>query len=343
MKKLFSIIIGTTAFGTVLSAGSPPPTNTSKPSELPDNSVHTPAELVQSMRSAFGNNSSRAIHAKGIILEGDFIPDSKAKELTKAVLFQGTGSRVTVRFSDFSGDPTIADDARMANPRGIAVRFHLPGGSSSDLVAISFNGFPVSNTDDLRELMLAIAASGPSAVAPTALDRFLDSHPSAKKFVADQKTPASFATISYFGVGCLKFTNAKGQSHYVRYQLSPEVGEQLLSPEQQGKVSPNYLMDEIRTRLAAGPIVFGLYAQVAERGDKIDDPSVAWPDTRRRVPLGKLEIKNVTPNTVEEDRALVFAPNNVPDGIQIADPLLVFYSKAFRLSAKEVQDAAVKK
>jgi catalase len=102
-------------------------------------------------------------------------------------------------------------------------------------------------------------------------------------------------------------------------------------------------MDEIRTRVAAGPIVLGLYAQVAEHGDKIDDPSVAWPDTRRRVALGKLEIKNVTPNPVEEDKALIFAPNNVPDGIQIADPLLVFYSKAFRLSAKEVQDAAIKK
>jgi catalase len=343
MNKVFSIIIGATVFGTILSADSPPPTNTSKTSELPDNSVHTPAELVQSMRSAFGSNAWRAIHAKGIILEGDFTPDPDAKELTKALHLQGTASKVTVRFSDFSGNPTIADNAPMANPRGIAVRFHLPRGSSSDLVAISFNGFPVSNTDDLRELMLAIASSGPPAVAPTALDRFLESHPSAKEFVSAQKMPASFATISYFGNGCLKFTNAKGQSHYVRYQLSPEAGEQLLSEEQQGKVSPNYLMDEIRTRVAAGSIVFRLYAQVAERGDKIDDPSVPWPDTRRRVPLGKLEIKNVTQNTVEEDRALVFAPNNVPDGIQIADPLLVFYSKAFRLSAKEMQDTGVKK
>jgi catalase len=343
VKRVFSIIIGTTAFGAVLSAASPPPSNTSKPSELPDNSIHTPAELVQSMRSAFGSNASRAIHAKGIIREGDFIPDPHAKELTKAPHFQGIDSKVTVRFSDFSGDPTIADNARMANPRGIAIRFHLPGGSSSDLVAISFNGFPVSNTDDLRELMLAIAASGPSAAAPTALDRFLDSHPSTKKFVADQKTPASFATISYFGVGCLKFTNAKGEAHYVRYQLLPEAGEELLAPEQQAKVSHNYLMDEIRTRVAAAPIAFELYAQVADRGDKLDDPSVAWPDTRRRVSLGKLQITKVTPNTIEEDRGLIFAPNNVPDGIQIADPLLVFYAKAFRLSAKQLQDATVGK
>jgi catalase len=343
MKKLLCVLICTIAGGPALWAGGPSPNSSSKSSEQPDNSIHTPAEMVQAMRSAFGSNQSRAVHAKGIILEGDFTPDAHARELTKARHLQGAGSRVTVRFSDFSGDPTIADNAPMANPRGMAIRFYPPGGSSTDLVAVSFNGFPVSNTDDLRDLMLAIAASGPSAVAPTALDRFLDLHPSAKNFVASQKTPASFATISYFGVGCLKFTNAKGEVHYVRYQLLPEAGEELLAPEQQAKVSPNYLMDEIRTRVAAAPIVFELYAQVADRVDKLDDPSVAWPDTRRRVSLGKLQITKVTPNTNEEDRGLIFAPNNVPDGIQIADPLLVFYAKAFRLSAKQLQDATVGK
>jgi catalase len=236
MKKLLCILICTIAAGPALWADGPSPTSSSKSSEQPDNSIHTPAEMVQAMRSAFGGIQSRAVHAKGIILEGDFAPDAHARELTKARHLQVPGSRVTVRFSDFSGDPTIADNALMANPRGMANRFYLPGGSSTDLVAVSFNGFPVSNTDDLRDLMLAIAASGPSAVAPTALDRFLDLHPSAKTFVANQKTPASFATISYFGVGCLKFTNAKGEAHYVRYQLLPEAGEELLAPEQQAKV-----------------------------------------------------------------------------------------------------------
>ena len=342
MKKVLCILICTIA-GPALWAGDPSPNSSSKSSEQPDNSIHTPAELVQAMRSAFRSNQSRAIHAKGIILEGDFTPDAHARELTKAPHLQGPASKVTVRFSDFSGDPTIADNAPTANPHGMAIRFYPPSGSSTDLVAVSFNGFPVSNTDQLRDLMLAIAASGPSAAAPTALDRFLDFHPSAKNFVANQKTPASFATISYFGVGCLKFTNAKGEAHYVRYQLLPEAGEQLLGPQEQAKVSPNYLMDEIRTRVAAAPVVFELYAQVADRGDKLDDPSVAWPDTRRRVPLGKLQIKKVPPNTIEEDKALVFAPNDVPDGIQIADPLLAFYAKAFRLSAKQLQDPTVGK
>jgi len=162
-----------------------------------DDPIHTPAELVESMHSAFGYNHCRAVHAKGIILQGEFTPDTHAKEITKAPHLQGPGSKVTVRFSDFSGVPTIPDNDLMANPRGMAIRFEFPGGASTDVAAHSFNGFPVSNTDDLRELMLAIAASGPCAATPTALDRFLEFHPTARAFLATQETPASFASISF--------------------------------------------------------------------------------------------------------------------------------------------------
>src|SRR5207253_10563828 len=100
----------------------------------------------------------------------------------------------------------------------MAIRFELPGGASTDLAAHSFNGFPVSDTDDLRELMLAIAASGPCAATTTALDRFLEFHTTARAFLSTQKTHASFATISYYGVGSFKFINAKGEIHYTLYQ-----------------------------------------------------------------------------------------------------------------------------
>lgn len=75
-----------------------------------------------------------------------------ARELTKAPHLQGPVSKVTARLSDFSGDPTIGDNAPTANPRGMAIRFYLTDGSSTDLAAVSFNGFPVSTTDELRDL-----------------------------------------------------------------------------------------------------------------------------------------------------------------------------------------------
>ena len=170
MTALLSFIVSTALIGSSRLAGVAAAAEPFNWSPQVDDPIHTPAELVESMHSAFGYNHCRAVYAKGIIFEGEFIPDSHAREITKAPHLQGLSSKVTVRFSDFSGVPSIPDNDPMANPRGIAIRFELPGGASTDLVAHSFNGFPVSNTDELRELMLAIAASGPCVATPTALD-----------------------------------------------------------------------------------------------------------------------------------------------------------------------------
>lgn len=296
--------------------------------------THDPGELVDALHTAFGKHQgARAVHAKGIILEGTFTPDARAKELTKAPHLQSESCKATVRFSNFTGIP---DNSPNANPRGMGIRFHLPDGSTTDIVGHSFNGFPVANSDQFRELLLSLGASGPDAAKPTALDKFLASHPIAKTFLTTQKTPASYATISYFGVNALKFTNAKGESHFVRYQFVPEK-EELLSDAQRDKAGASYLMDDIKTRIAAHPIKFEMFAQLAESGDKIDDPSVAWPDSRKRVPLGKIEITKLAANTPEEDKALVFSPANVPDGIEPADPMLKFRSRAYSISGGERQ------
>jgi hypothetical protein len=39
-------------------------------------------------------------------------------------------------------------------------------------------------------------------------------------------------------------------------------------------------------RIAKGPVVFDLVVQIAEKGDKVEDPSIAWPDSRKTVKLG---------------------------------------------------------
>jgi len=55
-----------------------------------------------------------------------------------------------------------------------------------------FQRFSVSNTDAYAALMLAIAARDRCAATPTALDRFLEFHPTARAFLAAQKTPVRF-------------------------------------------------------------------------------------------------------------------------------------------------------
>lgn len=76
------------------------------------------------------------------MLEGRLLPSPSAATLSKAPHFQKAAVPVTVRFSDFAGIPTVSDTDALANPRGMALKFHLPEGSETDLVAHSFNGFP---------------------------------------------------------------------------------------------------------------------------------------------------------------------------------------------------------
>jgi catalase len=215
----------------------------------------------------------------------------------------------------------------------MAIKFKLPDGTETDLVAHSFNGFPTPTTDDFRQLLNAIAASGPKATKPTQLDTYLEGHPAAKTFLTTQKgPPVSYATLGYFGVNSFKFTNAKGESRFGRYQIVPEAGEQLLDKDTAAKAGPNYLVEEIGKRVAIAPAKFIFRAQLAEKEDKIDDPSIAWPDTRRVVVLGEIVINKAVADNDAEQQALLFLPTALPDGIEPADPMITARSEAYPIS-----------
>ena len=119
-----------------------------------------PAQLVQDFHAAFGEHHARAVHTKGLILQGTYTPSTEASELCRAQLFAESSVPVVVRFSDFTGLPNIPDTEVKANPRGFAIKFLMPDGSETDIVNHSFNGFPVSTSSDFSALLQAIARSG---------------------------------------------------------------------------------------------------------------------------------------------------------------------------------------
>jgi catalase len=253
--------------------------------------------------------------------------------LSKAPHLQRTAVPITVRFSDFAGVPAIPDTDPNASPRGMAVKFHLPDGSDSDLVMHSYNGFPTKTAAEFHDLLVALAASGPDAAKPTPLEKFFETHPIAKTFLTSEKpAPVSYGTLPYFGVNSFKFTNAKGDETLVRYRVQPETGDQYLTKEQLAAAGPNYLAEEIRKRVGNGPVRFKLLVQEAGDGDKIDDPSIAWPDSRKTVELGEIEIDTVNPDSDAAQRALLFIENAVPAGIEPADPMINIRSQAYAVS-----------
>jgi catalase len=291
-------------------------------------------QLVDAFNAVFGVHPGlRANHPKGVVLEGTFTPSGSAASVTKAAHFQKrkTPLPVTVRFSAGSGLPTVPDTNDM--PRGMSVKFSLPDGTKTDLVVLSFNGFPVATAEEFRDFLLAVAASGPNAPQPTDLEKFLGAHPAAKAFVETPKPPpVSYGTLPYFGINAFKFTNAKGAATHVRYQLQPTAGAQYLTKEQISTMGPDYLTDEIRGRVRRGPVKFTLLAQVAEPGDTIDNPTIVWPDSRKKVELGTITITKAVADSQAAEKKLLFVPGALVAGIEAADPMIAARSAAYIVS-----------
>jgi hypothetical protein len=65
-------------------------------------------------------------------------------------LFNGSVIPVTIPFSDSTGIPNLPDGRVQVNPHGMAIKFHLPDGSETDVVLNSLKFFPVSNGADFR-------------------------------------------------------------------------------------------------------------------------------------------------------------------------------------------------
>lgn len=290
-------------------------------------------QIVDAMNKVFGvHKGFRANHAKGIVVEGSFKATPQAAALSKAVLFNGSEIPLTARFSDATGIPNIPDGIPDANPHGIAIKFHLPDGSDSDLVINALKFFPVSNGADFRDLFLAIAASPPDAPKPTQIEQFVAAHPNIAAANAAVHTPDSFAHEEYRGVNAFVFVNKSGQKQAFRYHLVPERIVHLDPAESQAKV-PNFLIDEVQERLKKGPITFHLKAQLAAQGDQISDGAKPWPDDRKELDLGVLTIAKVAADPFEAQNKLLFLPGQLPDGIeQSDDPMIDIRNAAYPIS-----------
>lgn len=295
------------------------------------------ASLAQELVAAFDRlfkgpyPGARAIHTKGIALRGTFTADPAAQSLSSAEHLRAGGPPVPVivRFSDFSGIPSQADGKPGTNPTGMSIKFLLPNDVDTDIVAHSYNGFPVATPEDFLGYVNAVASSDPAARSA-----FFASHPAAQRFVdAPKPTPVSYGTETYFGVDAFRFVNAAGVGRFGRYRIEPVAGDQYLSSSAEAAIKPDYLDDEMPARLAAGPVRFRLLVQFAGPGDAVTDPSIAWPDQRPTVVLGTLSLTEMMDSASPEAKALFFNPMNLVPGIAPSDdPLLAARTRSYTIS-----------
>jgi catalase len=290
----------------------------------------TPEEAIDTINAVFGRHKgTRALHAKGILLKGTFTATPEAAGLTRAAHMQGEPVPVTFRFSNGSGNPHHPDWA--PDPRGLAVKMYLPDGSRTDIVAVSTPRFPTRTPEDFLEL---VRAQGAGPAAALKLPRFLAAHPETLRalpaIAPTLLAPASYASIPYYGIHAFRWVDGEGGRRYVRYALLPAAPAPKLAPWQARRQDRNYLQNEIRDRVARGPVRFTLEVTLAEPGDPVDDPNAAWPKGRRRVSVGAFEITGLETERETGDDVLVFDPTRVTDGIELSDdPVLRFRPRAY--------------
>ncbi len=295
-------------------------------------------EIIDGFDSVNGRHPGfRPAHAKGILVAGTFIPTPEAAALSRAPHFNNPSTPVTLRFSDFAGFPTVADnDGEHAGPRGCATRFHLGPHAHTDIVAHSTDGFPTRTAEEFVEFLGAIHASGRDAPHPNPIEQFLGSHPKALAFVqAPKPVPTSFARESYFSVTAYKFIDAAGSVRHVRYRIVPDAGNEYLDAAGAAAKGPDFLMEELAQRLAGGPVKMRIEVQLAAAGDVVDDATEHWPAGREQVLLGTVTLTNVVPKDDAEGSRIIFDPIPRVEGIEpSADPLLEPRADAYVMSGR---------
>ena len=200
----------------------------------------------------------------------------------------------------------IPDTDPGASPRGMAVKFHLPGGSITDIVVNSFNGFPVATADELRDFFLALAATKPGDPQPTALDSFFRALIRPRKRSWKRQSPhRSVMQPCRISVSTPLSSPTRREPPRSVVTNSCRSAARNSSPMSSSRRrDQTILTTEIRERVRRGPIKFKLVVQMAERDDKLDDPSIAWPDSRKKVELGTITITKAVADSQTAEKKL---------------------------------------
>jgi catalase len=290
-------------------------------------------QAVEAINEVSGRfDDHRAAHAKGTLCEGTFTPTPQAAELSSAAHFEGDSVRVTARLSNGSGNPHAPDGERTEG-RGLAIKFYLPDGTTTDIVSLTLPCFFVRNPADFVEFVRA-RKPDPETGQPDMekIGAFLGEHPETgaalQQILPALVPPRSYANCAFNSIHSLRLGE-----RWARYRIEPEAGVENVPEEEIDALDADYLQADIRERLDRGPVRWRLLARLAEEGDATDDPTVPWPEERESVELGTIELTGLDTSREKDGDVLVFDPTRVTAGIELSDDeILRFRPDAYAVS-----------
>jgi catalase len=306
-------------------------------SESPAAPEVTAPQMIDAFEGTFGAHAGqRRNHIKGTCAAGEFIGSSDAAALSRSALFSGKAIPVVARFSLGGGNPAVPDAAPA--PRGMALEFHLPDGALQHITMINTPIFAAASPASFRDFLLA-AKPDPktSQPDPEKLKAYFATHPDAMalKQLASQHNPtANFHQTTYFSVHTFKFIDAKSAEHPVRWRFVPRDGTKEMTAEEMKAAPHDFLEKNFIERTRKAPAVWDMIVYVGEPGDPQDNPTLAWPETRKHFTAGTLKITSAAPQQKGTAcEPINFDPLVMADGIAPTnDPVLLFRSPAYAVS-----------
>lgn len=300
-----------------------------------DNEV-TATRVVDALEGTFGvTPGQRRNHIKGTCAVGEFVGNKAAARYSRSALFSGKPVPVIARFSLAGGNPKIPDTAK--NPRGMALEFKLPDGQLHNMAMLNTPVFGAASPQTFLDLTLAMKPDPATGKPdPEKMKAFKAAHPdnlAQAEFLGSHNPPVSYANSAYFGIHTFKFINRKNHTTYVRWEFVPEDGEKLLSDEALKTAGPHFLEPALISRTEKSPVRWDMIVSIGKAGDPQDNPTLAWPDNRKKIKVGTLIIKEAMPQKGAACEAVNFDPMVMADGIAATnDPILLFRSPAYALS-----------
>lgn len=296
----------------------------------------TPSAIADGLQRVNGVHPGfRRNHSKGVCIGGQFVSNGAGAALCKASIFQPGSVPVIGRFSLAGGQPYSVDSDLI--PRGLAIRFDLADGEEWRTAMLNLPVFSVRTPEAFYNQLLAMAPDKATGKPdPGKVNAFLAQYPESAKalqVIRSQLKSSGFANSTFNGLNAFRFTNAAGETTWVRWSLVPVQPFAPINPADAQQSDKNRLFDALITAVHAHPLQWHLIITVADAGDPTNDATLPWPADRRTVDAGILTIDHIESDDTSLARDLNFDPLILPDGIAPSDdPLLSARSAVYSVS-----------
>ncbi|MDN7246801.1 catalase KatA [Planococcus shenhongbingii] len=275
----------------------------------------------------------RVVHAKGGGAHGYFEVTQDVTKYTKAAFLSEVGKKTDMfaRFSTVAGELGSADTLR--DPRGFSLKFYTEEGNY-DLVgnntpvffirdAIKFPDFIHTQKRDPKTHL-----KNPNAVwdfwslSPESLHQVT-------YLMGDRGIPATWRHMHGFGSHTFKWTNAEGESVWVKYHFLTEQGIKNITQEVADKIAgenPDFHTEDLFNAIEEGDFpAWKLYVQIMPLEDantyRFDPFDVTKTWSHKDYPLievGRMVLNRNPENYFAEVEQATFSPGTLVPGIDVS-------------------------